>query len=91
MTIYQYDGARNLRAIVSTGPDGTPVAGYRYSVDANGNRTSVSALEPNTSAVNKTGTLNYTFDAANRPIGAERRRRLPVRCARQSDRHRRRG
>ena len=48
VTIYQYDGARNLRAIVSTGPDGTPVAGYRYTVDANGNRTAVSALEPNT-------------------------------------------
>ena len=91
VTIYQYDGARNLRAIVSTGPDGTPVAGYRYSVDANGNRTAVSALEPNTSAVTKTGTLTYTFDAANRPIVAQRRRNLPLRCARQSHRHRRRG
>ena len=68
VTIYQYDSARNLRAIVSTGPDGTPVAGYRYSVDPNGNRTAVSALEPNTSAAAKTGTLTYTFDAANRPI-----------------------
>ena len=48
VTIYQYDGARNLRAIVSTGPDGTPVAAYRYTVDGNGNRTTVSALELNT-------------------------------------------
>src|ERR1039458_9548915 len=42
VTIYQYDRAHNLRAIVSTGPDGTPVAGYRYTVDPNGNRTAVS-------------------------------------------------
>lgn len=68
VTIYQYDGARNLRAIVSTGPDGAPVAGYRYNVDANGNRTGVSALAPNTSAVTTAGTLTYTFDTANRPI-----------------------
>jgi YD repeat-containing protein len=68
VAIYQYDGARNLRAIVSTGPDGTPVAGYRYTVDPNGNRTAVSALEPNTSAVTKPASLVYSFDAANRPI-----------------------
>jgi YD repeat-containing protein len=67
VTIYQYDGARNLRAIVSTGPDGTPVAGYRYTFDANGNRTSVSALEPNTAA-SSAASLAYTFDAANRPV-----------------------
>jgi YD repeat-containing protein len=67
VTIYQYDGARNLRAIVSTGPDGLPVAGYRYSVDPNGNRTTVSALEPNTSTVAKPASLVYSFDAANRP------------------------
>ena len=36
ITIYQYDAAHNLRAIVSTGPDGLPVAGYRYTLDANG-------------------------------------------------------
>jgi YD repeat-containing protein len=68
VTIYQYDGARNLRAIVSTGPDGTPVAGYRYTVDPNGNRTAVSALEPNTSAVTRPASMVYSFDAANRPI-----------------------
>jgi YD repeat-containing protein len=68
VTINQYDGARNLRAIVSTGPDGTPVAGYRFTVDANGNRTAVSALEPNTSTVTKPASLVYSFDAANRPI-----------------------
>jgi YD repeat-containing protein len=67
VTIYQYDGARNLRAIVSTGPDGTPVAGYRYTVDPNGNRTAVSALEPNTSTVTRPASLAYSFDAANRP------------------------
>jgi len=48
--VFQYDAARNLRARVSTGPDGTPVAGYRYTFDAAGNRTGVSALEPNTSS-----------------------------------------
>ena len=68
VTIYQYDGARNLRAIVSTGPDGAPVAGYRYNVDANGNRTGVSALEPNTTTLAKPGSLSYTFDAANHPV-----------------------
>jgi YD repeat-containing protein len=68
VTIYQYDGARNLKAIVSTGPDGTPVAGYRYTVDANGNRTGVSALEPSPASYAKSGTLTYTFDAANHPV-----------------------
>ncbi len=68
VTIYQYDTARNLRAIVSTGPDGAPVAGYRYTVDSNGNRTAVSALEPNTSSPLKPGSLTYIFDAAGRPV-----------------------
>jgi YD repeat-containing protein len=70
VTIYQYDGARRLRAIVSTGPDGTPVAGYRYTLDANGNRTAVSALEPNTSTVPLKSYV-YGFDAANRPISRD--------------------
>jgi YD repeat-containing protein len=70
VAIYQYDGARNLRAIVSTGPDGTPVAGYRYNVDANGNRTSVSALEPNTTTVALKSYV-YGFDAANHPISRD--------------------
>ena len=67
VTVYQYDSARSLRAIVSAGPDGNAVAGYRYTVDAAGNRTSVSALEPNTSPF----TLpQYTIgvDADNRPV-----------------------
>jgi YD repeat-containing protein len=67
VTIYQYDGARNLRAIVSTGPDGMPVAGYRYSVDGNGNRTAVSALEPNTSSFTLPS-YSYGYDAANHPV-----------------------
>ena len=70
VTIYQYDGARHLRAIVSTGPDGTPVAGYRYSVDANGNRTAVSALEPNAATVPLRSYV-YGFDVANRPISRD--------------------
>ncbi|MEO8594672.1 MAG: DUF6531 domain-containing protein [Candidatus Solibacter sp.] len=67
VTIYQYDSGRNLKAIVSTGPDGTPVAAYRYALDSNGNRTSVSALEPNTTAAT-VASLEYAFDAANRPV-----------------------
>ncbi len=67
VTIYQYDAVRNLRAVVSTGPDGTPVAGYRYSVDSNGNRTAVSALEPNTSAFTLPAYI-YSYDADNRPL-----------------------
>jgi YD repeat-containing protein len=70
VAIYQYDGARRLRAIVSTGPDGTPVAGYRYTVDANGNRTAVSALEPNTTTVASKSYV-YGFDAANHPISRD--------------------
>ena len=67
--IYQYDGARNLRAIVSTGPDGATVAGYRYTLDPNGNRTAVSALEPNTNVTKPaSGTTTYSFDANNHPI-----------------------
>jgi YD repeat-containing protein len=67
VTIYQYDPARNLRAIVSAGPDGSTVAGYRYTVDPAGNRTNVSALEPNTSTFSFP---NYTiaYDADNRPV-----------------------
>jgi YD repeat-containing protein len=67
VTIYQYDGARNLRAIVSTGPDGLPVAGYRYGMDANGNRTSVSALEPNTSTFTLPA-YSFVYDAAGHPV-----------------------
>jgi YD repeat-containing protein len=70
VAVYQYDAARNLRAIVSTGPDGTPVAGYRYGVDPNGNRTSVSALEPNTSALPMKSYV-YGFDAANHPVSRD--------------------
>jgi YD repeat-containing protein len=70
VTIYQYDGARHLRAIVSTGPDGMPVAGYRYTVDPSGNRTSVSALEPNTTTVPWKSYV-YGFDAANHPVSRD--------------------
>jgi len=67
ITIYQYDTARRLRAIVSTGPDGSPVAGYRYTADANGNRTGVSALEPSTAPLAAAG-YTYQFDAAGHPV-----------------------
>jgi YD repeat-containing protein len=70
VTIYQYDRAGNLRATVSTGPDGTPVAGYRYTVDPNGNRTAVSALEPNTTTVPSKSHV-YGFDAANHPVSRD--------------------
>jgi len=67
VAIYQYDAGRRLRAIVSTGPDGSPVAGYRYTLDANGNRTAVSALEPNTTKVT-IAAYSFTLDAANHPV-----------------------
>lgn len=66
VTIWQYDAARNLRAIVSTGPDGTPVSGYRYTLDAAGNRTGVSALEPKP-LPGAMPVYTLTYDAANRP------------------------
>jgi YD repeat-containing protein len=66
VTIWQYDTARNLRAIVTTGADGTPIAGYRYTVDAAGNRTAVSALEP-IATVGALPAYSFTYDTANRP------------------------
>jgi YD repeat-containing protein len=67
VAVYQYDAAHNLRAIVSTGPDGSPVAGYRYTLDANANRTAVSALEPFTAAFSFPA-YSFAYDAANHPI-----------------------
>jgi YD repeat-containing protein len=66
VTLYQYDTARRLRAIVSTGPDGLPVAGYRYTYDAAGNRTSVSALEP-PAATAPVADYTQSMDAAGHP------------------------
>jgi YD repeat-containing protein len=65
VTIYQYDTARRLRAIVSTGPDGLAVAGYRYTLDAAGNRTAVSALEP--AELAPLAANSDSYDAANHP------------------------
>jgi YD repeat-containing protein len=67
IAVYQYDAAHNLRAIVGTGPDGSPVAGYRYTLDANANRTAVSALEPFTAAVSFPS-YSVAYDAANHPV-----------------------
>jgi YD repeat-containing protein len=67
VAIYQYDTARNLRAIVSSGPDGSAIAGYRYTFDAAGNRTGVSALEPNTSGL-PLAAYTIGYDADNRPV-----------------------
>jgi YD repeat-containing protein len=67
VTVYQYDDARNLKAVVSTGPDGAAVAGYRYTVDGVGNRTAVSALEPYAKSfrLNEAG---FGYNAAGRPV-----------------------
>jgi hypothetical protein len=67
VTVYQYDTARNLRAIVSAGNDGSAVAGYRYTLDAAGNRTGVTALEPNTSPLNEPAYV-FGYDSDNRPV-----------------------
>ena len=67
VTVYQYDSARNLRAVVSAGADGNAIAGYRYTVDPAGNRTAVSAQEPNTSAFTLPS-YPIGFDADNRPV-----------------------
>jgi YD repeat-containing protein len=66
ITLYQYDAARNLKAIVSTGPDGGPVAGYRYTLDGSGNRTGISALEPSKGPASFSGS-GFGYDAAGRP------------------------
>ncbi|HEV3199023.1 MAG TPA: DUF6531 domain-containing protein [Bryobacteraceae bacterium] len=67
VTVYQYDAAHRLRVLVSTGPDGLPVAGYRYTLDANGNRTAVSALEPSTGRYTLAAN-SLTFSPANLPV-----------------------
>src|SRR5271157_5308148 len=67
IAVDQYDTAHNLRAIVSTGPDGSPVAGYRYTLDGNANRATVSALEPFTAAVSFPA-YSLAYDAANHPV-----------------------
>jgi len=60
VTIYQYNTASYLTAIVSAGTDGKVVAGYRYTVDANGLRSNASDLEPSSSALSVTpGALTY--------------------------------
>ena len=67
VTIYQYDAAHRLRAVVSTGPDGTPIAGYRYTLDASGNRTAVSALEP-VATLPTLPAYTISYDPANHPL-----------------------
>lgn len=67
VAIYQYDTAHRLRAIVSTAADGTPVAGYRYTLDAAGNRTQVSALEP-VATLPPLAAYTISYDPANHPL-----------------------
>jgi YD repeat-containing protein len=67
VTVYQYDGAHRLRAIIGTGPDGAPVAAYRYTLDPAGNRISVAALDP-AGAISPRSPVKLAFDAANRPV-----------------------
>jgi YD repeat-containing protein len=68
VTMYQYDLARRLRASISTGPDGTVAAGYRYTYDAAGNRTGVTALEP-AAAPPTMADYTATVDAEGHPVG----------------------
>ena len=70
LTIYQYDAARRLAAVVSTGADGTVAAAYRYTADANGNRTSAAAREPLDAAPPPVG-VAFTYDAANHPASRD--------------------
>lgn len=70
VTVYQYDNARRLQSLVSTGPDGQVIAGYRYTLDANGNRTGVSALEPSAGSLTS-APVAMTYDAANRLVARD--------------------
>jgi YD repeat-containing protein len=67
VTIYQYDDARSLKAVVSTGPDGSAVAGYRYTFDGNANRTAISALEPYAKSF-RLSEAGFGYNAAGRPV-----------------------
>jgi YD repeat-containing protein len=70
VTIYQYDTASNLRAVVSAATNGSVVAGYRYTVDANGLRVSASDLEPSSQGLS-IPSATLTYNAANRlTVGA---------------------
>jgi len=67
---YDYDTASRLTGLTNTAPNGAPISSYRYTLDALGNHTQVSQLEPldNTPV---TGQFSYTYDADNRLTSAE--------------------
>jgi len=70
LTVFQYDAGQSLRSLVTTGPDGNVVAGFRYTRDAAGNTTTLASLEPEATqpAILAAG---YTYDAANRLLSRE--------------------
>ena len=65
VTAYQYDTAGNLRALIGAGTDGAVIAGYRYTLDPNGNRVGSSAAEPSTAGLPLASSV-MTYDSANR-------------------------
>lgn len=67
VTVFQYDDSRSLKAVISTGPDGEAVAGYRYSADGAGNRIGVSALEPYAKTFSFAD-RSYGYNAAGRAV-----------------------
>jgi len=86
VTVYQYDSARNLRAIVGAGSDGNAVAGYRYTLDAAGNRTSVSALQTEHCGDSRSPRTTIGYDADNRPVTRGDGQNYTYDCARESER-----
>ena len=70
LTVYQYDAARRLSAVISTGADGTLVAAYRYTRDDNGNRTTVKALEPLTAPWSPAA-ASIAYDGLNRVVSRD--------------------
>jgi RHS repeat-associated protein len=65
LTGYQYDVADRLVALINAYADGSVISGYRYSLDALGNRSNTATFEP-LSPTLTSGSISYTHDPDNR-------------------------
>jgi RHS repeat-associated protein len=67
---YAFDPANRLIGLTNSAPNGTPISSYRYTLDAVGNHSQVSQVEPlETTPV--AGQFSYSYDVDNRLTSAE--------------------